>query len=43
MTRTVPHDLGDSALSTRPRPVLDLASTQPQLIIGQQGDKADVA
>jgi hypothetical protein len=26
-TRTVPHDLGDSALSTRPRPGLDPAST----------------
>jgi hypothetical protein len=26
-TRTVPHDLGDSALSIHPRPVLDLAST----------------
>jgi hypothetical protein len=24
-TRTVPHDLGDSALSTRPRPSLDLS------------------
>jgi hypothetical protein len=42
-TRTIPHDLGDSALSTRPRPVLDLASTQPRLTIGQQGEKADVA
>jgi hypothetical protein len=31
-TTTVLHDLGDSALSTRPRP-----------IIGQQGEKADVA
>jgi hypothetical protein len=38
-TRTVPHDLGDSALSTRPRPGLDPASTT----IGQQGEKADVA
>jgi hypothetical protein len=27
-TRSVPHDLGDSALSARPRPILDLASTQ---------------
>jgi hypothetical protein len=26
-TKTVPHDLGDSALSTRPRPSLDPAST----------------
>jgi hypothetical protein len=26
-TRTMPHDLRDSALSTRPRPVLDPAST----------------
>jgi hypothetical protein len=26
-TRTVPHDLGDSALSTRPRPGLEPAST----------------
>jgi hypothetical protein len=42
-TRTVPHDLGDSALSTCSRPVLDLASTQPRLTIGQQGEKADVA
>jgi hypothetical protein len=38
-----PQDLGDSALSTRPRPILDLASTQPRLTIGQQGEKADVA
>jgi hypothetical protein len=42
-TRTVPHDLGDSALSTRPRPVLDLASTQSRPTAGQQGRKADVA
>jgi hypothetical protein len=42
-TRTVPHDLEDSALSTRPRPVLDLASTQPRLTISQQGEKANVA
>jgi hypothetical protein len=42
-TRTVPHDLGDSALSTWPRPVLDLASTQPRPTIGQQGEKVDVA
>jgi hypothetical protein len=41
-TRTVSHDLGDSALSTRPRPVLDLASTQPWPTAGQQGRKADV-
>jgi hypothetical protein len=27
MTRSVPHDLGDSALSTHPRPDLDPAST----------------
>jgi hypothetical protein len=42
-TRTVPHDLGDSALSTRPRPVLNLASTQPRPTADQQGRKADVA
>jgi hypothetical protein len=41
-TRTVPHDLGDSALSTRPRPVLDLGSTQPRPTTGQQGRKADM-
>jgi hypothetical protein len=29
-TRFVPYDLGDSALSTRPRPVLDPASTYHQ-------------
>jgi hypothetical protein len=42
-TRTVPHDLRDSALSTRPRPILDLASTQPRPTIRQQGEKADMA
>jgi hypothetical protein len=42
-TRSVPHDLGDSALSARPRPILDLASTQPRPTIGQQGGKADMA
>jgi hypothetical protein len=42
-TRTIPHDLGDSALSTWPRPVLDLASTEPRLTIGQHGEKADMA
>jgi hypothetical protein len=30
MTRTVPHNLGDSALSTRPRPVLDPSLTWPR-------------
>jgi hypothetical protein len=30
MTRTIPHDLGDSTLSTRPRPVLGPSSTWPQ-------------
>jgi hypothetical protein len=29
-TRTVPHDLGDSALSTRPWPVLGLSLTWPR-------------
>jgi hypothetical protein len=29
-TRTVPLDLGDSALSTCPRPVLDPSSTRPR-------------
>jgi hypothetical protein len=38
-TRTVPHDLGDSALSTRPRPGLDPSSTYHR----SQGEKADVA
>jgi hypothetical protein len=42
-TRTVPHDLGDSALSAHRRPVLDPASTQPRPTISQQGGKADVA
>jgi hypothetical protein len=41
-TRSVPHDLGDSALSAHSRPVLDPASTQPRPTIGQQGGKADV-
>jgi hypothetical protein len=43
MTRSVPHDFGDSVLSTRPRSVLDLASTQPRPTIGQQGKEANVA
>jgi hypothetical protein len=42
-TRSVPHDLGDSALSARCRPILDPASTQPQSTAGRQGGKADVA
>jgi hypothetical protein len=42
-TRTIPHDLGDSALSTRPRPILDSALTQPRPTIGQQGGEVDVA
>jgi hypothetical protein len=42
-TRTVLHDLRDLALSTRPQSILDLASTQPRFIIGQQGEKADMA
>jgi hypothetical protein len=40
MTRSVSHDLGDSALSAQPRPGLDPASTPTT---GQQGRKANVA
>jgi hypothetical protein len=40
MTRSVSHNLGDSALSTQPRPSLDLTSTP---ITGQQERRTDVA
>jgi hypothetical protein len=41
-TRSVSHDLGNSALSTCRRLILDPVSTQPQSTAGQQGGKADV-